>query len=149
MLDIRIVLRGIGHDVVNIVITLPPAHRKPADIVCNEDSEQGISLVVVRDANVASIMSSEDQLMPHQAQAQATQSILAIFQTYQRAAEKGQISAAFNGISGLACNHVALIDQSLVQGPVLCNNMGLRCDIGLWVLFQVQIDVLTRQDIKV
>lgn len=143
MLDIRIVLRGISHNMVNIVIALPPAHRKSANIICDENCEHGIDLVVMCDANMASIMSSENQLMPHQTQAQATQRVLAIFQAYQRATEKSQVSAAFYSICGLACNHVALVNESLIQRPILCNNMGLRCRIGLRIFFHVQTDVLT------
>lgn len=72
VLDIRVVLRSIGHNVVNIVVVFPPSNRKSADEIRDKNSNKRIYLVVVCDANVSGVVGSEYQLVPHEAERQAT-----------------------------------------------------------------------------
>ena len=64
MLDVRVVLRGVGDDVVDVVVVLPPAEGQAAEEVGNEDADHGVDLKGVRDAHVPGIMSREDELVP-------------------------------------------------------------------------------------
>lgn len=78
MLNIRVVLWGIRHDVMNVVVVFPPAHRQTTNEIGDANGDEGVDLVVMCDSNVASIMGGEDKLVPHETQTQATKSILSI-----------------------------------------------------------------------
>ena len=64
MLNIRIMLRGICYDVMDIVVAFPPADAQSANEICDDDANDGVDLKIVRDAHVASIMDCEDKLVP-------------------------------------------------------------------------------------
>ena len=78
MLDIRIVFWRVRYDMVNVVISFPPADRQTTEEVCNKYADAGIDVEIVGDAHVASIMGCEDQLMPEDADEEARESILAV-----------------------------------------------------------------------
>lgn len=78
VLDIRVMLWGIGDDVMNVVAPLPPAHRQTPHEVGNEDTNHGVDLEIVRDAHVARVVRGEDQLVPHETQEQSAQEVLAV-----------------------------------------------------------------------
>jgi len=64
MLDIRIVLRCVRDNVMNIMISLPPAKAEATKEVRNDDTNSRINDKVVSDAHVAGIVGAEHQLMP-------------------------------------------------------------------------------------
>lgn len=68
MLNIWIVLRRVGHDVVNVVVALPPPETEAAQEVCDDDPDDSIGCEVVCDAHVTRIVCSEHQLVPEKSQ---------------------------------------------------------------------------------
>ena len=67
MLDVWIVSWAVRHDVVYVVVTLPPAAAEPAEEVGDENSNAAVNVEVVCDAHVASIVNCEHKLMPEHA----------------------------------------------------------------------------------
>ena len=57
-------LRRVRHDVVDVVVTFPPAQGKPTKEVRNEDSNTAVDVEIMRDAHVTRVMGSEDELVP-------------------------------------------------------------------------------------
>lgn len=68
VLDIRVVLRGIRDNVVDVMIVLPPAQTQPANIVRYNVTKHAVDMEVVCNTHMASIMGSEDQLVPEAAE---------------------------------------------------------------------------------
>ena len=64
VLDVGVVLWGVGYDVVDIMVVLPPAERESTEEVGGDDTDRGVGVEGVRDAHVASIMGSEGELVP-------------------------------------------------------------------------------------
>lgn len=60
VLDIWIVFRGICHDVVDVVVALPPAAGEAAEEVGDEDADYGVCVEVVGYAHVAGVVDGED-----------------------------------------------------------------------------------------
>ena len=67
VLDIRVMFGRIGHDVMYIVVPLPPADGQAANEVGDENAKNGVGLEVVRYAHVAGVVDCEDQLVPQHA----------------------------------------------------------------------------------
>ena len=55
MLDIRIMLRRIGHDMVDIVISFPPTETQASQEISNNDSNYGIKDEVVCNAHMSGL----------------------------------------------------------------------------------------------
>ena len=64
VLDVGVVLGAVGYDVVDVVVSFPPANGQPAEKVGDEDSDASVDVEVVCYAHVACIMDGEDELMP-------------------------------------------------------------------------------------
>ena len=60
VLDIRVVFGRVGHDVVNIVVALPPPDGQATEEVGNQDSDTCVNVEVVGYPHMASIVSGED-----------------------------------------------------------------------------------------
>jgi hypothetical protein len=67
MLNIGVMFGLIGYDVVYVVASLPPPKTQATDEVCDNDSYNTVHVEIVRDSHVASIMGSENKLMPNAA----------------------------------------------------------------------------------
>ena len=65
--NVRVVFRRIGDNVVDVVISLPPAETQSSKIVGYEDTKNAVGVEVVSNAHMACIMGSENQLMPETA----------------------------------------------------------------------------------
>ena len=59
---------------VDIVAAFPPAQTQPSNEVCDDNTDTGISLEVVRDTHVTGIMGREYKLVPETAEEQASES---------------------------------------------------------------------------
>lgn len=68
VLNIRVVFRGIGDDVMNVVASFPPAQAEASQIVRNDNPDHTIDLVVVSDSYMTCIVSSKHELMPETAE---------------------------------------------------------------------------------
>src|SRR5947209_16757072 len=67
MLDVRIMLWGVGNNMVDIVATFPPAHGEASHEVSNENANTTVDLEVVRYAHVAEVVSGKGNLVPEEA----------------------------------------------------------------------------------
>ena len=68
MLNVWIMLRVVGDEVVNVVAGTPPANREASEVVCNEDGADSVHCMVMCDTRMASVVSSKGQLMPEESQ---------------------------------------------------------------------------------
>lgn len=64
VLNIWVVLRLIGDDVVDVVTPFPPAQTQSTHEISNDDPNHRVNVEIVGDAHMTSIMSSEDKLVP-------------------------------------------------------------------------------------
>lgn len=64
VLDIWVVLRFIGDDMVDIVTPFPPAQTQSTHEIGNDDPNDRVHVEIVGDTHMTSIMSSEDKLVP-------------------------------------------------------------------------------------
>jgi hypothetical protein len=71
VLNVRIMFRRIGHNVMDIMIALPPSQAKTPKIVCNNNPNYRIDVEVVRYTHMSRIMGSEHKLVPKKAQEEA------------------------------------------------------------------------------
>lgn len=67
MFDVWVVLGRICDNVVDIVVSFPPAYAETAEEICNEDSDAGVSLEGMSYAHMSSIMGCEYKLVPEKA----------------------------------------------------------------------------------
>ena len=72
VLNIRVVLGRVGHDVVDVVIPLPPAKREAAEEVRDYDTDHCVCLKRMCYAHVTGIMSGEAELVPEGPKEKAT-----------------------------------------------------------------------------
>ena len=68
VLDVRVVGGGVGDEVVDVVVALPPAAGEAAEEVGNHDADAGVGVEVVGDAHVAGVVDGEDELVPEGAE---------------------------------------------------------------------------------
>jgi len=68
VLKVGVVLGHVGDKMVDVVGALPPSNAKATAEVCDESADQGIGDEVASNATVASIVSSEHDLLPEHAQ---------------------------------------------------------------------------------
>lgn len=68
VLNVRVVFGGVGDNVVDIVVALPPAEAKAAEEVGDDYSDNGVEGEGVRYSHVTGVVGGEDQLMPEDAE---------------------------------------------------------------------------------
>ena len=64
VLNVWIVFSAVGYDVVDVVVSLPPANGQAAQKVGDEDPDTSVNMKIVCYAHVAGIMDGENELMP-------------------------------------------------------------------------------------
>ena len=74
-MDVGIVCWAVGYDVVDVVITLPPAAAETTEEVGDENSNAAVDVEVMCDAHVASIVDCEYELVPEHAYEYARESV--------------------------------------------------------------------------
>ena len=144
MFDIRIVLGTVGDNMVHVVIALPPAQTQPTDEVCNDDADDSVDMKVVRDTHVASVVGSEDQLMPERAKTEGARDVPAPFQEQKTPGEEEGIAESLDGVR----NVVAVVESCGLDAFVEFTILPDHCILGLLVkgrvLFEVEPDLLPR-----
>lgn len=60
VLDVWVVFGGIGHYVMNVVVTFPPSQTQSTEEVGYDDPDDRVDGEIVRDAHVACIVGGED-----------------------------------------------------------------------------------------
>lgn len=67
VLRVGIMYRIVGHEVMNVVAALPPSQRKATAEIPDEDPNQGVDNVIVRNAPVSCVVCSKHNLLPEEA----------------------------------------------------------------------------------
>ncbi|TGO52091.1 hypothetical protein BOTNAR_0335g00020 [Botryotinia narcissicola] len=68
MCNVRIVFGGIGRDVVDIVIALPPADGEPAEEIRKQDPDAAVDVEGVRYPHVSGVVRGKDELVPEESE---------------------------------------------------------------------------------
>lgn len=75
VLNIWIMIRAVGDDVMNIVVALPPAATQAAKEIRDDDTDAAVHVKVVSDAHVTCVVNSEDQLVPEHSEEYAREGV--------------------------------------------------------------------------
>jgi hypothetical protein len=84
VLNVRIVRRAVGDDVVDVVVTFPPAAAESAEEVGDNNANAAVNLKIVRDAHVASVVDCEHELMPEHSKKDARERIPSVAKEKER-----------------------------------------------------------------
>ena len=114
MLDIRIVLRGVGDDMVDVVASLPPAHGQATDEVGNDNTNARVDLEIMRDTHMPSIMCRKNELVPHKSERKGRRFVPPKVYAGQHANEGAKVSNAFYTVGPV----VALV-QPFIPNPLM------------------------------
>lgn len=75
MLDVGVMFRRVGDNVVYIVVVLPPAGAEATEIVRNKHGDDRVDVEVVRDSHVRRIMDSKRKLVPEEAEWESARNV--------------------------------------------------------------------------
>lgn len=64
--NVGVVFGGVGDDVMDVVVSFPPAYAEAAEEVGDEDADTGVYVEGVGYAHVTRIVGGEDKLMPEE-----------------------------------------------------------------------------------
>ncbi len=98
VLDIRVVFGRVGHNVMDVVVPLPPAYGKAAEEIGNDDTNDRVQLEVVRDAIVAGVVCNEDELVPRHPHEHRTQRIVSAVQECEHQDNKEEVASGIREI---------------------------------------------------
>ena len=73
-------VRGVGDEVVDVVVALPPAQAEPAEAVGGDDPHHRVGREGVRAALVAGVVGGGDELVTESAQEDAAGAVPGVFQ---------------------------------------------------------------------
>lgn len=68
MLNVRVMFGGVGDNVVDIVVALPPAEAEAAQEVGDDYSNDSVESEGVRYSHMAGVVGGEDKLVPEHAE---------------------------------------------------------------------------------
>lgn len=127
MFDIWIVLRGIGDNVVHIVVSFPPADAQAAKEVRDQDSDAGVYVERVRYTHVTGIMGGEDELVPGEAERKRGESVVAGAEEQDEEHEKKGVATEFGEIGCVWTVVEPFGANPVIEGTVFLNDQVLRC----------------------
>ena len=73
--DVGVVFGGVGDDVMDVVVALPPAEAEAAEEVGDDDPDDGVQGERVRDSHVARVVRGEDELVPEHAEEEPARAV--------------------------------------------------------------------------
>jgi hypothetical protein len=115
VLDIGVVLRHVGDEVVHIVAGLPPADTKTAAKVCNEGTDKCVCDKVASDSTVAGVVCCEHDLLPEKTKEDGRGHIPLDVEETAKSSEKKTVSDRLFGILGVATLVQAFVLELLVK----------------------------------
>ena len=143
-LDVGVVLGRVCDDVVHVVAAFPPAQTQASDEVCDDYSNGGVDLVVVRDGVVAGVVGGEDQLVPEAAQEDGGDAKVGVVQEEKEEAEEHGIAERLDRVRRVVAVIKPLGTDALAKFTVLCGNVVLVLRVHRRVQRLVQHDLLLR-----
>lgn len=75
VLNVRVMFRGVGDNVVDIVVALPPAKAEAAEKVGDDDSNNGVEGEGVCYSHMAGVVGGEDKLVPEHAEEESARAV--------------------------------------------------------------------------
>lgn len=90
--------RGVGDDVVDIVVAFPPANAEATDEIGDEDADAGVYMEVVRDAHMPSVVGGEDELVPEEAEEDSGEGVVAVVEEGEGGGYEKKVAKAFDGV---------------------------------------------------
>lgn len=87
------------------MVPLPPTNREATEEISNNNSNNRVNLIVVRDANVAGIVGGENKLMPERSKAQRRSFVPSKVQAKHASRKKQRIPDTLSSI----CPVIAVI----------------------------------------
>lgn len=146
--DIRIVLRAVGDDMVNVVVALPPAQTQATDEVGNDDTDNTVDVEMVRNTHVPSVVGREDQLMPEGPKTEGAWYVPTPSQKQKHSAEEEGIAEALNGIGEVVTVIESFSLDALVEFTILSDDGILSLLIKRGVLVEIKPNLLPRQSVE-
>lgn len=119
MLDVRIVLGGVGDYVVNVMVLLPPTARESTEEICNEDADYRVNMKRVGDAHVAGVVDREDQLVPEHAEKDGRERVPAGSEEVERGQCEEGVARDLDGVGSVIAIIKTFSTKTLVEEFVL------------------------------
>lgn len=129
MFDVRVVLRRVRNDMMDVVIPFPPSQAQTSQVICNHHANHTVDMEMMRDAHVACVMGGEDKLMPKATKPKPRRSVPSQAEKQIGKSRKKGISAAFNEVREVIAAVESFIMNSLVQFTVFHPNRLLTVHI--------------------
>jgi len=124
--DVRVVFGRVGDDVVDVVVSFPPADGEAAEEVGNEDTNAGVDVEVMGDTHMAGVMGGEDELVPEEAYKEAGESVLGVVEEEEGEGEDRDVGEDVKSVGIVrALVQTGGVDAG-VQGSIFRNDGILR-----------------------
>ena len=147
--NIGIVLGGVGDNMMDVVVLLPPTDRQATDEVGDYNANDAVDVEIVCDTYVASIVGGEDELMPKTAERDRTRNIPTPTQEDHKEGEQYAVTGALNGIGPVVAVIKAFGLHALIQKTVLGNDGVLSGVVQGGIFLEVKCDLFFRDSVEV
>ena len=104
VLDVRVVGGGVGDEVVDVVVALPPAAGEAAEEIGDQDADAAVGVEVVGYAHVAGVVHGEDELVPEQTEEDGRESEVVRAEEVEGEEGEGRVSSQFEEVGGGSCS---------------------------------------------
>lgn len=141
MFDIGIMLRLVGHNVMNIMTSFPPAETKSTEKISDDHSNDSVNVEIVCDPHVTGIMSGENKLVPETAEEKRRARPPSHAEEHVGQACEECISTAFYSVTEVVAIVKALGLDALVQFAVLSFDLFLPRGIQGWIFGNVKVNL--------
>lgn len=139
--NVGIMFGGIGHNMVDIMTSLPPAQTQTTKVVANDHANHSINLKVVSDTHMTGVMGSEDQLMPKAPEEKCGQAKPRTVQKKEEEREEKRISTDFDGIGIVVAVVKTGPANALIEMTVFLDDVFLVFGIEGRIFGQIQEDL--------
>ncbi|TGO66402.1 hypothetical protein BELL_0958g00060 [Botrytis elliptica] len=121
--NIGIVFGGIRHNVMDVVIALPPAEGEPPEKIGHENPNAAIGVKAVRDAHVSGIVGGEDELVPEESEEQPGERIVCALQTAPEERKENAVANRVDAVGTVRTFVKSRASQRLIQLPIFQDNL--------------------------
>ena len=126
MFDVRVVFGRVRYNVVDVMVSLPPANRQAAQEIGNEDADACVNMEVMGNAHMPSIVGGKDELVPEDAKEGARKGVLAVLERDKTKRKEERVAGGFVGVSRVRAVIEALGTYSNIQSAIFLHNSVLR-----------------------
>lgn len=123
--DVGIVLGRVGDNVVNVVVSFPPAYAETTQEVGDQNANASVQVEGVGDAHMAGIMRAEDELVPGEPKEEASQSVLCVVKRDGEEKKEEGVTDALKSIGRVGTIVEACSSKFEIECAVLGHNLVL------------------------